>query len=113
MRCSLISARVDYARTHRAHAYLDHLRPLGIAGAGDNYEFPITALDSLKLEKALNAAGVSATKTLVAIHPGGKVHINSRRWPSEYFVRVGKYLAAKGSFHLILTGDKDDERTVR
>ncbi len=102
------TAQVDYAHTHRANAYLDYLRPLNINGRVDGYEFPITALDSLKVEKALNVAGIPAAKDLVAIHPGGKVHINSRRWPSDYFIRVGKYLTESGSFHLIVTGDDED-----
>lgn len=106
------STEVDYSQTHRVQAYLDHLQPLKIRANGANYEFAITALDSLKVEQAIQRAGVAPTKPLVAIHPGGKLHINSRRWPAEYFVRVGEFLKANG-FFVALTGDQEDDELCR
>ena len=103
-------AKVDYSSTHRSQAYLDHLQPLKIRATTDNYEFPITALDSLTVERAFRYADVDTSKRLVAMHPGGRVHVNSRRWPAEYFIRVGKYLADSGLFYVVLTGDREDKQ---
>jgi len=35
------------------------------------------------------------------------MHVNSRRWPAEYFSSVCEHLAHEG-FEIVLTGDKDD-----
>jgi ADP-heptose:LPS heptosyltransferase len=107
----LLSDRVpvDSAWTHRAAAYLSFLRPLGILSANRNYEFPIGESDLQTVKLALRRENVDASKPLAVIHPGGKLHINSRRWPAEYYARVCDFLASSVGFEVVLTGDRDDE----
>jgi len=56
---------------------------------------------------ALRLENVPLRREIAVIHPGGKMHINSRRWPAEYFASVGHFLAQEG-FEVVLAGDKDD-----
>jgi len=102
-------ATINYTRTHRARAYLDHLQPLGIFATNQSYEFPISDYDAESVRLTLRRVGVNGSKRIVAMHPGGRVHINSRRWPAEYYVRVGSYLAGSGLFSVVMTGDSEDQ----
>ena len=102
-------ATVDYARTHRAAAYLSFLRPLGISSESCGYEFPVSGNDLQTMKLALRREKVDTSKPLAVIHPGGKMHINSRRWPAEYYARVCDFLSIGEGFEVVLTGDRDDE----
>ena len=102
-------ATVDYARTHRAAAYLSFLRPLGISSESFSYEFPVSQNDLQTVQHALRREKVDTSKPLAVIHPGGKLHINSRRWPAEYYARVCDFLCGSEGFEVVLTGDSDDE----
>ncbi|HYR76630.1 MAG TPA: glycosyltransferase family 9 protein [Pyrinomonadaceae bacterium] len=99
---------VDYARTHRAIAYVELLRPLGISGQSRAYEFPVAKIDLDSVKLALRRERIDNSKPLAVIHPGGKVHINSRRWPAEYYARVCEFLSDSEGFEIVLTGDDDD-----
>ena len=92
---------------HRVKTYLGFLAPQGIVAANDRYEFPVSQSDLEKVESLLRSQKVDSAKPLAVIHPGGKVHINSRRWPAEYFARVCSFLSSAG-FEVVLTGDRDD-----
>ena len=98
----------DHARTHRATAYLKFLEPLGISAGSQAYEYPVSQenLDTVKL--ALQRENIDASMPLAVIHPGGKIHINSRRWPAEYFATVCEFLSVNEGFEIVLTGDGDD-----
>jgi heptosyltransferase-2 len=50
-------------------------------------------------------------KNIAVLHPGGKIHINSRRWPQEYFVKVGKFLVSQG-FIVFVSGEGRDDEAV-
>src|SRR6266404_9132901 len=102
------AALVDYARTPRSTAYLKFLEPLGIPAASRAYEFPVRKNDLDIVKLALRRENVDTSKPLAVIHPGGKVHINSRRWPAEYFARVCEFLSVNEGFEIVLTGDDDD-----
>jgi len=102
------AAPVDYARTPRAAAYLKFLEPLGISAASRAYEFPVRKNDLDIVKLALRRENVDTSRPLAVIHPGGKVHINSRRWPAEYFARVCEFLSVNEGFEIVLTGDDDD-----
>ena len=102
-------ATVDYARTHRATAYLSFLRPLGITSESCSYEFPVSRNDLQTVKLALRREGVDTAKTLAVIHPGGKMLINSRRWPADYYARVCDFLSISEGFEVVLTGDGEDE----
>lgn len=99
---------VDYARRHRAIAYLSFLSPLGISSTNHCYEFPISGTDLQTVKLALRREKVDTTKPLAVIHPGGKVLVNSRRWPADYYARVCDFLSNSEGFEVVLTGDRDD-----
>ena len=99
---------VDYIRKHRASAYLKFLEPLGITARTSIYEFPVRQNDLDALKLTLRRENVDPLRPLAVIHPGGKIHVNSRRWPAEYFARVCEYLSVSEGFQIVLTGDADD-----
>src|SRR5258706_913130 len=101
-------ATVDYALTPRAAAYLKFLEPLGISTASRCYEFPVRQNDLDMVKLALRRENVDSSRPLAVIHPGGKIHINSRRWPAEYFARVCEFLSVDEGFEIVLTGDEHD-----
>jgi len=103
------SATVDHARMHRSAAYLRFLEPLGISSGTRSYEYPVRADDLEIVKLALRRESVDASRPLAVIHPGGKIHINSRRWPAEYFAQVCESLSVNEGFEIVLIGDGDDE----
>jgi ADP-heptose:LPS heptosyltransferase len=106
----LLSDRVsvDFTHTHRPAAYLSFLKPLGISSANHRYEFPVNKADLQFVKLTLRGENVNALKPLAVIHPGGKLHINSRRWPADYYARVCDFLSNSEGFEVVLTGDSDD-----
>ncbi|HXT63749.1 MAG TPA: glycosyltransferase family 9 protein [Pyrinomonadaceae bacterium] len=100
-------ANVSSSVEHRADAYLKFLKPLGIAASDDAYEFAISKDDLARIKLVLREHAVDETRRLAVIQPGGKLHVNSRRWPAEYFARVCEFLFEEG-FEVVLTGDHDD-----
>jgi ADP-heptose:LPS heptosyltransferase len=101
------AAHIDFRKTHRVDAYLNFLKPLGIATANRKYEYITREADSQTVQQLLRNQNVDSTRPLAVIHPGGKLHINSRRWPAEYFARVCSFLSHEG-FEILVTGDGDD-----
>jgi ADP-heptose:LPS heptosyltransferase len=91
----------------RTAVYLQLLQPLGIASGKRDYEFPVQQNDLETVKLALRTAAIDARRPLAVVQPGGKMHINSRRWPAEYFARVCGFLNGEG-FEVVLTGDDDD-----
>jgi ADP-heptose:LPS heptosyltransferase len=92
---------------HRVDTYLEFLKPLRVRTEDKTYEYPIGDLETARAKFVLRERGINATRRLAVIHPGGKLHVNSRRWPAEYFARVCEYLFNEG-FEVVLTGDRDD-----
>jgi ADP-heptose:LPS heptosyltransferase len=101
-------ATVDHARMQRSTAYLKFLEPLGISAESRAYEYPVREDDLEIVKLALRRESVDTSRPLAVIHPGGKIHINSRRWPAEYFARVCESLSVNEGFEIVLTGDVDD-----
>jgi len=99
---------VDHALMQRSTAYLKFLEPLGISAGRRAYEYPVRKDDLDIVKLALQREGVDTSRPLVVIHPGGKIHVNSRRWPAEYFARVCEFLSVNEGFEIVLTGDGDD-----
>jgi len=95
------------AHRHRVDEYLDLLIALGITNADTAYEYPVTPSDAEFVEAVLDERGIEQNRPLAVIHPGGKLHVNSRRWPAEYFAHVCDFLCSEG-FQVFLTGDQDD-----
>jgi ADP-heptose:LPS heptosyltransferase len=95
------------AHHHRVDEYLELLFALGITNADTTYEYPVIPSDAENLETVLNERGIDQNRPLAVIHPGGKLHVNSRRWPAGYFARVCDFLSSHG-FQVVLTGDQND-----
>ena len=91
----------------RAATYLQFVEPLGAVNVSSGYEFPVAPGDVESVRMALRLENVPLRREIAVIHPGGKMHINSRRWPAEYFASVCHFLAQEG-FEVVLAGDKDD-----
>lgn len=92
---------------HRVDGYLELLKPVGIFAADKRYEYSFSNRDIDNTQLVLRERGVDELRPLAVIHPGGKLHVNSRRWPAKYFARVCDFLTREG-FKVVLTGDKDD-----
>jgi ADP-heptose:LPS heptosyltransferase len=99
---------VDSRRTHRTDAYLEFLEPLGISSRSRIYEFPVRQVDLDRVRMTLGRENISQSKPLAILNPGGKIHINSRRWPAEYYARLCNFLSVEQGFEVILTGDQND-----
>lgn len=91
----------------RSTAYLQLLAPLGVMNGSRDYEFPVAQSEVESVKLALRSENVGLRRPLAIVQPGGKMHLNSRRWPAEYFSTVCEYLSREG-FEIVLTGDKDD-----
>ncbi len=100
---------VDSARTHRASVYLSLLRPLGILSENRSYEFPVSKNDLQTVKLVLRRENIDTSKPLAVIQPGGKMHINSRRWPADYYACVCDFLTTTEDFEVVLAGDSDDD----
>lgn len=101
------SVRADRLRQQRVDAYFCFLEPLGITKTQSDYEYAVGSSDLKHIEFVLRDCRIDQTRRLAVIHPGGKLHVNSRRWPPEYFARVCEFLSAEG-FEVVLTGDGED-----
>jgi len=99
--------KVDCKGTHRVDSYLAFLTVLGIVSARRSYEFPVQEADLSTVASMLRFEGIDVSKPLAVIQAGGKLHINSRRWPVEYFARVCGFLLQEG-FEVVFTGDQED-----
>ena len=97
----------NQASQHRVDSYFDFLKPLGITKGQPVYEYPVSRRDVQNVQKLLLNRKIDRSRQLAVIHPGGKLHVNSRRWPAEYFAHVCDYLFSEG-FEVVLTGDRDD-----
>jgi ADP-heptose:LPS heptosyltransferase len=97
----------DRLRQHRADAYSSFLEALGITKSQSDYEYPVAADDLEHVKRVLRDRRIDQARPLAVIHPGGKLHVNSRRWPAEYYARVCDFLSGEG-FEVVLTGDGDD-----
>jgi heptosyltransferase-2 len=99
---------VDYQRTHRVTAYLSFLKPLGLSSPNNDYEFPVREIDLDRVKLTLRREKINLSKPLAVLNPGGKIHINSRRWPAKYYAQVSSFLSREAGFQVVLTGDRED-----
>lgn len=106
----LLTERIpsDDQSAHRTARYLKFLKPLGLSAKTQSYEFPLHQADVSRVSAALRGEGIDCFQPLAVIHPGGKLHVNSRRWPADYFTRVCEFLGKSEGFQIVLTGDRSD-----
>jgi ADP-heptose:LPS heptosyltransferase len=100
--------RLDGPPLHRVATYLKFLKPLSVSAKSQTYEFPLHQTDVNRVHATLRVEGIDSFQPLAVIHPGGKLHVNSRRWPADYFSRVCEFLGESGGFQIVLTGDQSD-----
>lgn len=101
---------VDYSKSHRVKAYSQILAPLKADVTELKYEYVVPDLARQNLKHILSTVGLGNDgRPLAVLHPGGKMLVNSRRWPSEYYVQVGRFLALEMFRRIVLVGDKDDQ----
>jgi ADP-heptose:LPS heptosyltransferase len=97
------------ASRHRVDSYLDFVTTLGIHEPSKAYEYAVGTSNVRSIEQFLKDQGINQSARLAVIHPGGKLHVNSRRWPAGNFARVCDFLAGEG-FQVLLAGDRDDSQ---
>jgi len=103
------SADVDFTQVHRAEAYLHTLAPLDIQNTNQHYEFSVRDGDRAQVRWLLRKAFSNPDEhRLVVMHPGGKIMVNSRRWPAPCYVEVGRFLVEQVGARVVLLGGDDD-----
>ncbi len=102
-----LSLPKDYRKRHLAESYLDLVRELGI---GCDAVVPKVVLyPDIKKEgeRFLRERGVLSGMKLIGFGPGA-TYGEAKRWDPERFAEVGKRLAAKG-YWLVLLGVKEEK----
>jgi ADP-heptose:LPS heptosyltransferase len=77
------------------------VRLLGLPGDDRRLEFPALPEDDTALRAALPANAI-VRRPLVGLHPGARPP--ARRWPTEYFAKVGDSLARCFGATIVVTG---------
>lgn len=82
--------------------HLFHLTPLGIEGVTPGKpELTLSSEEKRGARGRLGEFGVSADKgPLIGLHPGGKWEV--KRWPVDQFATLGKNLADRHGFQLVV-----------
>lgn len=100
---------VDTKKLHRVDVFFSFLKPLKIYSTNYEYEFFVKKESIIKAKQIVEEGFSPELKgPIVAVHPGGKIHTISRRWPKEYFAKVIKFLITQYQARIIITGGKDD-----
>jgi len=89
--------------------HLFHLTPLGITDVSpEKPELTLTPEEKRTARERLGEFGVSLDNgPVVGLHPGGKWEV--KRWPADQFVALGKSLADRHGFQLVvLIGPGED-----
>lgn len=82
------------------------MRQLGAHDAtDDSLEFPLHDQDRTSAQQVLRERGVDPDQPFVCLHPGAKAP--ERRWPTEAFGVVGRWLKEQG-FQVLVTGTGDE-----
>jgi hypothetical protein len=94
-------------RLHEVRRNLKLVEAIGMPGAGDELEFPLTRDDFAELSALPHAARLPDAP-YVCLHPGARNP--AKRWPAERFARLGDALHAHG-YEIVLTGS-EAERAI-
>ncbi len=97
---------------HWVDIYLGIIETFGEEEAAKDLEFYISEKDREFAEKFFGMKNISKDDVLVGIHPGGKTHVNNKRWPVERFAEVINRLSEKHVFKLVLFGAENEEALV-
>jgi ADP-heptose:LPS heptosyltransferase len=86
--------------------HLGTARMLGIPAEDRRLEYPIRPEEEAAFA-AMVPAGLTDRRPIVALHAGARP--SARRWPPEYFARVGDTLARRYGARIVLTGGPGEE----
>ena len=107
----LLTARLplpkDYRKRHLAESYLDLVRELGIEVKASVPYLALYPEVKREGEAFLHEAGISRGSKVIGLGPGA-TYGEAKRWDPERFAEVGKRLAAKG-YWLVLLGVKEEK----
>lgn len=104
-----LDAVVRHEGIYGAGLYLALLKPAGVKTTPSHelyYRVDRSRAEQAFKEMVAPSLGQGFDK-IALFHPGGKIHINSRRWPKEYFAEVGRFLVSRG-FVVLVSGDDGD-----
>ncbi len=73
----------------------------------NNYELKLPEKYEIMAEQYLQSTNIATEKIFVGMHAGSNSEFAWKRWPTENFATLGKYLVKKG-YHILLFGDKNE-----
>lgn len=94
---------------HEIYRNLGLAAMLGCQQLDPRLEFPLYEQDHAEATALLRALP-RAERPWIALHTGARP--SARRWPAEYFARVGDTLARTCQAQILLTGSQGEEETV-
>lgn len=83
----------------------------GISNSGVHFSLPITQNDVDMVNIIFSNYGLDGNKNYIAMNPGAKRPTN--RWPKERYAEVGKILAKKYKYKILITGGPGDAELAR
>lgn len=95
---------------HAIEERLTLVRQMGANTEQRTMELYLTGKEKDRVEQFLKDKGVEKESLLVGLHPGAKNIY--RRWPAEYFIKLGNALAEKLKCKVIITGSKMEKSLV-
>ena len=99
------------ASTHKAHAYLRLLKPLGISvQEPPSYGYYVTDQERANARRLLQERGLAESQSFLVLHPGA--NWPHKRWPPERFAELAERLIQQRHEVLVITGGPDDEPLV-
>jgi heptosyltransferase-3 len=105
------SLTVNHSKDHRVNLYVALMQFLGVVESGPHqgqqYVFPIAEEERAWAQRFIETSH-RGQRPRLAMHPGGADLIVPRRWPSDYFVKVGQWFIKATGGMVLLTGGVDD-----
>jgi heptosyltransferase-2 len=94
---------IDNSGRHKVDDWLLLLQPFGGAAPIDIPRLRVSGDERRWADEYLHERGISASDTVVGIHPGASVP--EKRWPLERFVEVAKRLADRANVRILVFVD--------
>ncbi len=97
---------------HKVEYFLRLAKALGCDISDKNYEFSVSEEARRSINAKLIGLGIKPEDIIVVLNPGG--NWPPKRWPEEYFAKLGNMLTEKYPVKLVISGaSKDKERAER
>ena len=96
---------------HVVDQYLSRLAPLGVPPGPVEFQVPVPALATRRMDDFLGEQGVKSHDRLVAINPGaGRVN---KQWPVEHFCRLADQLGQEPGVKILVLWGPDEVHMAR